>query len=253
MASCLRRRSTGALRFILHGLFIPAIPVMLFFLLSGTISVAGESHRHEYRPRPAHIPRIEGTWFFKAYVHPGRFELYWTRDGWEGRIFFDSFGRWEDLTDVFFDFHTGEIRFRQVNSNQQYSGILSGDRIEGTFFTPGLGTYPWNAWREAGSYGREAKPARFSRIEGTWLLRAYVHPGRLEFYWTRNGWEGKIRFDSSGRWEELADVFFDFRTGEVQFRRINGDQQFSGTLSGDHIDGTFFTPGLGTYPWNASR
>ncbi len=247
------RDSKGMFHFTLASLFIPAMSIILFSLLSCRVSVGREHDRQGYGPRPDHISRIEGTWFFKAFIHPGRLELYWTRDGWHGRILFDSSGQWEELTNIFFDSRTGEVQFRRGNGNQQYSGTLSGDRMEGTFFTPGLGTYPWNAWREAGPYGPGPRPAHISKIEGMWFFKAFVHPGRFELYWTRNGWHGRILFDSSGQWEELTDIFFDSHTGEVQFRRVNGNQQYSGTLSGDRMEGTFFTPGIGTYPWNAWR
>lgn len=143
-----QRDSKGTFRYILSTLFILALPVILFSLLSCRVGVGGERHRHRPEPRPAHISRIEGPWSLNAFNHTGRLEFYWTRNGWTGRIFFDSFRQWEELTDIFVDPRTGQVQFHRTFSNQQYRGTLSGNQIEGTFFTPGLGDYPWKAWRQ---------------------------------------------------------------------------------------------------------
>jgi hypothetical protein len=148
MMTHFQRDSKGMFRFILSILFILAIPIVLYSLLSCRGRVEAEEHYHrEHGPRPGHISRFEGPWFFKAYIHTGRLELYWTRNGWAGRILFDSRSQWEELTDISIDPRTGEVQFHRRFGNQQYSGTLSDHQIAGTFFTPGIGSFPWNAWR----------------------------------------------------------------------------------------------------------
>jgi hypothetical protein len=97
-------------------------------------------------PGPAHLSRIEGPWLFNANNFTGRLEFYWTRNVWTGRLWFDSGGRWIELTDVFFDPHTEQLRF--TSENQQYFGTLSGNQIRGTFSQGGFGGLPWEAWRQ---------------------------------------------------------------------------------------------------------
>jgi hypothetical protein len=96
-------------------------------------------------------------------------------------------------------------------------------------------------------YHQGPGPAHLSKIEGPWLFNANNFTGRLEFYWTRNVWTGRMLFDSGGRWIELMDVFFDPHTGQLQFTAEN--QQYFGTLSGNQIRGTF----SGGFPWEAWR
>jgi hypothetical protein len=93
-------------------------------------------------PRPSHLSRLDGLWFFNANNFPGRLEFYWTRNVWAGRMVFDNIGRWIELTDIFLDSRTGQLQF--TAENQIYSGTLSGNRIVGTF----AGGFPWEAWRQ---------------------------------------------------------------------------------------------------------
>lgn len=88
-------------------------------------------------------------------------------------------------------------------------------------------------------------------IEGVWFITANDVSGRLEFFWTRNGWTGRIQY-LDRPWEELIDVFLDDHTGKLQFARLRNNQQYVGTLSGNQISGTF-TEGGGSYPWVAWR
>jgi hypothetical protein len=39
----------------------------------------------------------------------------------------------------------------------------------------------------------------------------------------------------------------------LQFNRPHNNQQYSGTLSGNQILGTFSSGGFGNYPWEARR
>ena len=210
---------------------------------------AGEPYHHEGLgpgPRPAHISRIEGIWLANINNRPGRLEFYWTGNAWAGRIWIDTLGQWEELTDVLIDPHTGQVQFYRPYGNQRYYGILSGERIEGTFGVGGPGNFAWAAW---GHFTEEP----LSRIEGIWFANINNRPGRLEFHWTGNAWTGRIWMDALGRWEELTDVFIDPRTRQVQFHRPYGNQRYYGTLSGERIEGTFGVGGPGNFPWAAWR
>jgi hypothetical protein len=134
-----RRDLKGTFRFIFSILFILAIPIILSSLLSCRVSVEGEPYRQG--PGPTHFSRIEGPWLFNANNFTGRLEFYWTRNVWTGRMVFDTVGRWIELTNIFLDSRTGQLQF--TAENQVYSGILSGNRIVGTF----SGGFPWEAWR----------------------------------------------------------------------------------------------------------
>lgn len=89
-------------------------------------------------------------------------------------------------------------------------------------------------------------------IEGIWSITANDVPGRLEFFWTGRGWGGRIKFDFREPGEELANVFFDHRTGQLQFIRPRYNQTYSGTFMGNQISGTFTEAG-GNFPWLARR
>jgi hypothetical protein len=144
----IRRDSKGMFRFILSILFILAIPIILPSLFSCRISVEGEPYHQGPGPRPAHLSRMEGSWFCNTNNYSGRLEFYWTGNGWTGRIWFEVSARWEELTNIFFDPHTGQVQFIRPSANQQYSGTLSGNRIVGTFGSVGgVGSLPWEAWR----------------------------------------------------------------------------------------------------------
>jgi hypothetical protein len=144
-----RRDSKGMFRFIFSILFILAIPIILSSLLSCRVSVEGDPHYQGSGPGPGpgpgHSSRIEGQWLFNANNFTGRLEFYWTRNVWTGRMWFDSSGRWLELTDIFLDPRSGQLQFTAVN--QQYFGTLSGNQIRGTFSQGGLGGLPWEAWR----------------------------------------------------------------------------------------------------------
>lgn len=100
---------------------------------------------------------------------------------------------------------------------------------------------------EGEPHGPGGGPAHLSRIEGPWLFNANNFTGRLEFYWTRDAWTGRMWFDVGRRWIQLTDIFFDPRTGQLQFTAEN--QQYLGTLAGNQIRGTF----AGLLPWEAWR
>lgn len=106
---------------------------------------------------------------------------------------------------------------------------------------------------EGEPHGPGGRPAHLSRIEGPWFFSANNFPGRLEFQWAGNVWAGRMLFNNIGQWEELTDVFFDPRSGQIQFRRPALNQVYGGTLSGGRIVGTFGFGAPGTFPWEAWR
>ncbi len=111
---------------------------------------------------------------------------------------------------------------------------------------------------EQGPYHREpesrppSKPGYSSSIDGPWSINVNNHPGRLDFHWSRDGWTGQIWLDESRRWEDLIDITFNPGPRHLEFTRPNGNQRYSGTLSGDQISGTLTSP-YGTFPWKARR
>ncbi len=139
-----RRDSKGMFRFILFILLILAIPIILSSLFSCRVSIQGEPYGAG--PGPAHFSRIGGLWFINASNHTGKLEFYEIRKGWAGRLWFDDGGRWINLTNIFFDSHTGQLQF--TVENQVYAGTLSGNQIVGTFGFGAVGSFPWEAWRQ---------------------------------------------------------------------------------------------------------
>lgn len=95
-----------------------------------------------------------------------------------------------------------------------------------------------------------SRPGDLRRIQGLWFLTAVNVTGKLEFNWAGNAWSGRIWLDAYQQWEPLTDIFFDPRTGELQFTRPNFNIQYSGTLSGNQILGSFIYQGI-TYSWEA--
>jgi hypothetical protein len=136
-------------RFILSILFILAIPIILSSLFSCRVTVEGEPYHQEPGPgpRPGEFRSMEGLWSIIANNQPGKLEFYWAGGVWSGRIWFDVLQRWDDLTNISFDPHTGQLQFYRPFYSQQYSGTLSGRRIVGTGYGVGTGNFPWEAWR----------------------------------------------------------------------------------------------------------
>jgi len=205
--------------------------------------------REEPRPgprpeaRPVYPPEIEGQWTLNAGNATGRLEFRRAQGSLIGRIWFDAYQQWEELTDLHSDHRTGHLEFTRPAANEHYSGTLSGDNIMGQYRIRGL-TYRWEARRETGSVS-------LPRIEGQWLLYAGNASGRVEFSWVRRALAGRIWFDAYQKWEELAEISFDPQTGLVAFNRPAANEWYSGTVSGSRISGTY-TVGI-SYPWEGRR
>jgi len=228
----------------------PQYRFLIFALLVGLSSfsscvIAQErgDHRFEREPRSVYESNLEGTWVLNAGDATGRVEFYWVRGTLAGRIWFDVYQTWEELTDLSFNPRTGHLEFMRPAVNEQYSGNLSGNQISGRYIIRGL-SYPWEAWRKAGS-------ARQSRIDGQWQINAGDSTGKLELYWARTNWTGRIWFDVYQRWEELREISFDAQTGQLEFTRPDANERYSGTLSGNQILGIYTV--WTSYPWEGKR
>ena len=95
-------------------------------------------------------------------------------------------------------------------------------------------------------------PFGYERLQGHWFVDNANYPGKIEFHWDGQGWRGRIWIDHYARWEELTEIVFDPRTGELRFFRPAFHSPYTGTLSGDQIVGSFVYQGI-SYPWRASR
>ncbi len=200
-----------------------------------TMAPAGAAPR-EWGPAQGHARVPEGQWVLKVtgpdYDGTGRLELRQDGGFWNGRIWFDTTRQWEELRDVFFDFRRSSLSFFRPSYGQQFSGSLTEYQLVGTLSDGAV------------TYRIEGRPfvARTGGPEGEWVFNItgpdYASVGKLELRRRRNFWVGRIWFDTIRRWEELRDVFFDFRASRLTFFRPSYDQQFSGTLSGDQLLGT---------------
>jgi len=103
----------------------------------------------EPAPAPAPAPpsfsdTFAGVWQINANDWIGRFELTPTGGGWNGRIWFDRYGRWEPLLEIVPA--ADHLTFYRPEPNQAYTGTLTSSGLSGTFTDHG-GTYLWHAWR----------------------------------------------------------------------------------------------------------
>jgi len=225
--------------------FSTLVAAIILSLLTACVAAAGSDtyHQKDRILTVADSRSIEGIWSITANDVPGKLEFFWTGRGWTGRIQFDIHESGEPLANIFFDPQTGELQFIRYRNNQTYWGTLSGNQISGNFTEAGR-SYPWLARRELVGDSRE--------IRGLWYITANDVPGKLEFFWSRGGWTGRIQFDIHEAGEELVNIFFDPGTGQLQFTRRRNNQTYWGTLSGNQISGNFTEAG-GSYPWVARR
>ena len=243
-----RKNATTRSPFVLLLLFL----LVLIFLSPACVTTYERPiQSYEQQPPPHRsidLRNIEGVLSITSNNYPGKLEFHRAGNRWAGRINFDPHQRWDELTDIFFDPRTGEIQFTRPTYGTRYSGTLSGNHFAGTFTERGL-SYPWEASRELADLPRLVD---LRMIQGLWHITSNSNPGKVEFYWARNRWAGRINFDPNQRWDELSDIFFNSRTGEIQFTRPTYGTRYSGTLSDGRFTGNFTERGL-SYPWNAKR
>jgi len=223
------------------------LAIITFFSFQACVTVVGGGYPQEARRGPPRYSEIEGPWYANVNNHPGKLEFYRVGGGWNGRIYLEESRQWEDLMEVSYDSRTGSIYFTRPNGNQRYSGTVSGNHITGTLSSP-YGTFPWEARREE----YRERGTDLSKIEGPWYVNVNNHPGRLEFYRAQSGIGGRIWLEESQQWEELTEISFDSYAGHLYFTRPNGNQRYSGNLSGDRIMGTLSSP-YGNFQWEARR
>lgn len=89
-------------------------------------------------------------------------------------------------------------------------------------------------------------------VLGQWALNANGYVGKLEFHAEGAGFTGRIWYDAHQKWEELANIGFDARSGVLHFTRPGPSQNYTGWLEGHRISGTFDQGGGGNYQWQAS-
>ncbi|HNQ01924.1 MAG TPA: hypothetical protein PKN59_06500, partial [Syntrophales bacterium] len=95
---------------------------------------------------------VDGTWEVSFNNYHGKMELQRSAGGWSGRLWLDAHQTWEQLTNISYDPGTGRMEFTRPISGatQRYSGVLSGDRLEGTFTQQNSSAkYSWWAKRTA--------------------------------------------------------------------------------------------------------
>jgi hypothetical protein len=111
--------------------------------LSGTFTVTctvrSVSYPWEGRQEelsPAHASRIDGLWVISAANATGRLELHWTASGLNGRIWFDAYQKWENLSDITFNASTGHFEFTRPNAHREEKAwYVSVAGVANTFFT----------------------------------------------------------------------------------------------------------------------
>jgi hypothetical protein len=102
--------------------------------INGSVSYPWEGKQEELSL--AHASRIDGLWLISTTNATGKLDLYWTARGLDGRIWFDAYQKWEDLTDVTFDPHTRHLEFTRPNANKEESvWYVSVAGVANTFFT----------------------------------------------------------------------------------------------------------------------
>lgn len=75
--------------------------------------------------------------------YPGKLQIMAKENGLSGRIWFDVYGRWEEIRDIQFNATTGELAFYRPEANQKHQAVLSNGRLSGAFG----GKWKWEGWR----------------------------------------------------------------------------------------------------------
>jgi hypothetical protein len=180
----------------------------------------GEWEEEESRKRS-----ISGEWRINANNYPGRIEFAGDRDQYRGRIFIDANNRWEGLANIRFERHSGRIEFDRPEANQHYVGrLVHPGRMEGSF----TGDYAWWAERTGDGRWEEEENRKRSMILGEWEINANNYQGRIEFSGDRERHDGRIFMDANNRWESLANIRYDPRSGNIKFDRPEAKQHYVG-------------------------
>jgi len=201
---------------------------------------------------------IVGDWNLIANGFAGILEIRYDGTALQGRVYFNSIGRWEPLQNLQFNSSTGKFTFLRPNAKQQHEGVLNGNTLIGTF----TGNYKWSATK-TGQTQTNSQPSTTTttstssttntswanKLVGDWSIISNTYAGRFEIRYDGTALQGRIYYDVTGRWEALENIQFDASTGKVSFFRPIPKQPFEGILSGSKINGTFSDK----YKWSATK
>lgn len=201
---------------------------------------------------------IVGDWSLVANGFAGILEIRYDGSALQGRVYFNSIGRWEPLQNLQFNSSTGKFTFLRPNAKQQHEGVLNGNTLTGTF----TGNYKWSATK-TGQPQTNSQPSTTTttstssttntswanKLVGDWSIISNTYAGRFEIRYDGTALQGRIYYDVTGRWEALENIQFDASTGKVSFYRPIPKQPFEGILSGSKINGTFSDK----YKWSATK
>jgi hypothetical protein len=203
--------------------------VMAFLMMSATVASASS---------------LAGKWNINFNGFTGTMEISGDDVKYSGRFKVHTY--WEEMFDL--RIVGNRISFRRDGADQYYRGNISGNSMNGSFTQGGTGNYPWKANR-IGSSTSSPRPAKTSRLAGTWNVNFNGFPGTMEISGDDVKYSG--RFNLHGYWEEMLDL----RIGgdRIVFRRDGADQHYSGNISGNSMSGNFTQGGTGNYPWRANR
>mgnify|MGYP000999286594 CR=1 FL=1 len=85
---------------------------------------------------------------------------------------------------------------------------------------------------------------------GTWRFSANNYSGVIEISSSYGAYQGRLKFDNLGSWEELLELRV--HGNSISFYRANSSQRYRGNIHGNRITGSFEQSGSGNYPWEAS-
>ena len=128
------------------------------------------------RPPSAVSGGIDGTWEVSFNNYRGKMELQRSAGGWSGRLWLDAHQKWEQLTNISHDPGTGRVEFTRPISGatQRYSGVLSADKLEGTFTQQNSsGKYTW--WAKRTAAGAVVSTGSGSTVSPPVTASAYYH------------------------------------------------------------------------------
>jgi hypothetical protein len=87
-------------------------------------------------PGVTQVSGIDGLWLISAGSKSGKLEFYQSGNRRDGRIWFDLYQRWENLSDIIFTPGTGRLEFTRPHINKEERAFYA--RVAGvanTFFT----------------------------------------------------------------------------------------------------------------------
>ena len=135
-----------------------------------------EKSRTGDRPPTVVSGGVDGAWEVSFNNYRGKMELQRSSSGWSGRLWLDAHQKWEQLTNISYDPGTGKLEFTRPISGatQRYSGVLSADKLEGTFTQQNSsGKYTW--WAKRTAAGAVVSTGSGSTVSPPVTASAYYH------------------------------------------------------------------------------